>query len=85
MNIQFGGCVNQTHRIPNMVTMHASRLQMVYTTLIMITQANKSMGWPPLIPMTYERQKTKSMVNPKAWILVARPYQLVLKYPDYKK
>lgn len=37
MNTQFGGCVNQTHRVPNRVTMPISRLQMVYTTLIMIT------------------------------------------------
>jgi hypothetical protein len=37
MNTQFGGCVNQTHKVPNRVTMPISRLQMVYTTLIMIT------------------------------------------------
>jgi hypothetical protein len=35
--------------------------------------------------MNYERQKMKSMVNPKAGVLVAKPYQSTLKYPDYKK
>jgi hypothetical protein len=32
------------------------------------------MGWPPPIPMNYEGQKRKSMVNPKAGILVTKPY-----------
>jgi hypothetical protein len=43
------------------------------------------MGWPPPIPINFERQKTKSMVNPRTRVIVAKPYQLALKYPNYKK
>jgi hypothetical protein len=42
-------------------------------------------GWPPLIPLNCEQQKTKSMVNTIARGLEARPYQSTLKYPNYKK
>jgi hypothetical protein len=58
---------------------------MVYIALIMTTQANKCVGWPPLIPLNYERQRSRLVVNIGAWGLVARPYQLVLKYSSYKK
>jgi hypothetical protein len=43
------------------------------------------MGWPPPIPINFEQQKTRSVVNPRTWLIMAKPYQLVLKYPNYKK
>jgi hypothetical protein len=41
-----------------MVIIPTSRPQMVYTTPIMTTQTNKSMGWPPPIPINCEGQRT---------------------------
>ncbi len=37
MNLQFGGCVNQIHKVPNRVIMPISRPQTIYTTPITIT------------------------------------------------
>jgi hypothetical protein len=57
----------------------------MYIAPIITIQANKFVGWPPLIPLNCEQQKTKSMVNTIARGLEARPYQSTLKYPNYKK
>lgn len=59
--------------------------QMVYTTPIMITQANRFLGWSPPIPMNLEGQRTKSVVNLGTGVPMAKPYQSTLKYQDYKK
>jgi hypothetical protein len=65
--------------------MPISRPQMVYIVPIMTTKANKFVEWPPLIPINCEGQKTILVVNPRAWVLVAKPYRSTLKYPNYKK
>jgi len=57
----------------------------MYIASIITTQANRFVGWPPLIPLNCEHQKTKSMVNTIERGLKARPYQTTLKYPNYKK
>jgi hypothetical protein len=54
MSIQVGGQINQTYEDPSQVTIPISRLQMVYTSPIIMTQTNISMGWPLLIPLNYE-------------------------------
>jgi len=54
VNIQFGGSAYQTHRIPSTATTSISKLQTIYITPIMTMQANRSMGWPPLVPMNYK-------------------------------
>jgi hypothetical protein len=46
MSIQLEGREDQIHGVPSRVTTPISRPQMVYTRPIMMTQANKSMGWP---------------------------------------
>jgi hypothetical protein len=43
------------------------------------------MGWPPAIQINFEQQKTRSVVNPRTWVIMSKPYQLTLKYPNYKK
>ncbi len=43
------------------------------------------MGWPPLIPINCEGQRTRLMVNFKAWVPMVRPYLSTLKYTNYKK
>lgn len=58
---------------------------MVYTTLIMTTQANISMGWPPPIPINCEWQRSRLMMNLGARVPMSRTYWLVLKYSNYKK
>jgi hypothetical protein len=35
----------------------------MYITMIMITQANKCVGWPPPIPLNYERLRTRLVMN----------------------
>jgi len=57
----------------------------MYIASIITTQANRFVGWPLLIPLNCEQQKTKSMVNTIARGLEARPYQTTLKYRNYKK
>lgn len=57
----------------------------MYITSIMTTQANKCVGWPPPIPLNYERQRIGLKMNTGAGGSVAKPYQLVLKYLGYKK
>jgi hypothetical protein len=57
----------------------------MYITSIMTTQANKCIGWPPPIPLNYERQRIGLVVNTRAGGSMAKPYQLVLKYLGYKK
>jgi hypothetical protein len=58
---------------------------MIYTTLIMTTQANRSMGWPPPIPLNCVQNIIGLMVNIGIRGSVAKPYQSTLKYPNYKK
>jgi len=58
---------------------------MVYIVPIMTTQTNKFVDWPPPIPINYEGQKTESLVNLGVGVLVAKPYQSTLKYPNYKR
>jgi hypothetical protein len=55
MNTQFERKANQIYENPSWVMIPISRLQMVYTALIMTTQANRFVGWPPLIPLNFER------------------------------
>jgi hypothetical protein len=55
MNIQVGRWANQIYEDPSWVTIPISRLERVYTTLIITTQANTSLGWPPPIPLNCER------------------------------
>jgi hypothetical protein len=38
----------------------------MYTTSIIMTQTNKSVGWPPLIILNYEWEKIGSLVNNKS-------------------
>jgi len=57
-----------------MVIIPISSFQIVYTTPIMTTQTNKSMGWPLPIPINSERQRTGFMVNPGARVPMANPY-----------
>ncbi len=54
MNIQFGRKANQTYEVPSRVIIPISRPQTIYTTLIMMTQANRYVRRPPLIPSNYE-------------------------------
>jgi hypothetical protein len=55
MITQVGKCIHQIYEDLSKVTIPISKLQMVYTTLFMATQANRYVGWPPLIPLNYER------------------------------
>jgi hypothetical protein len=57
MSIQVGGRLNQFFEDLSQVTIPISRPQMVYTSPIIMTQANKSIGWPLLIPLNYEHNK----------------------------
>jgi len=54
MNIQFERRADQIYEDPSWVIVPISRLQMVHTMPIMTTQANKFIGWPPLIPLNCE-------------------------------
>lgn len=65
--------------------MPISRPQTVYIVLIMTTQTNKFVEWPPPIPINYEGQKTRLVVNLGVGVLEAKPYQSTLKYSNYKK
>ncbi len=80
MSIKVGGQVKQFLKNPSQVTIPISRPQMVYTSQIIMTQANSSMGWPLLIPLNCERQRIRLVVNITMGGLVARPYQSTLKY-----
>jgi hypothetical protein len=42
------------YEYPSWVTVPISRLQTVYITLIITTQVDNYMGWPPLIALHYE-------------------------------
>jgi hypothetical protein len=55
MSTQFGKRENQTYEVPSKVTIPISRPQMFYTSPMMMTQANRSMGWPPPILLNYEQ------------------------------
>jgi len=55
MTTQVGKCINQIYEDLNKVTIPISKLQTVYTTMFMATQANKYVGWPPSIPLNCER------------------------------
>jgi len=55
MSTQFGKRKNQTYEVPSKVTIPISRPQMLYTSPMMMTQANRSMGWPPPILLNYEQ------------------------------
>jgi hypothetical protein len=57
-----------------MVIIPISRPQRVYTTPIMTTQTNKSMGWPLPILINCERQRTELVVNPRVGVPMAKPY-----------
>jgi hypothetical protein len=85
MSIELEGIEDQTHGVPSRVTIPISRPQVVYTRPIMMTQTNKSMGWPPLILINYEGQKIRSVVNLGTWVFMVKPYQSTLKYLDDKK
>jgi hypothetical protein len=85
MNTQLEGRKNQTHGVPSRVTIPISVPQVVYTRPIMMTQGNKSMGWPPLIIINYERQIIGLVVNLGTWVLAVRPYQSTLKHLNNKK
>jgi hypothetical protein len=74
VNIHFGRRVDQTSKVPNKVTIPISRPQTIYKTPIMMTQANRSMGWPPPIPLNCERQRIGLVVDPRARGLMAKPY-----------
>lgn len=54
MNIQVGRQVNQIYEDPSRVTIPISRPQTMYTTPIIMTQTNISMGWPSLILLNCE-------------------------------
>jgi hypothetical protein len=54
MNTQVGKQANQIYEDPSWVTIPISRPQTMYTTSIIMTQTNKSVGWPPLIILNYE-------------------------------
>jgi hypothetical protein len=54
MSIQFGKRENQNYEVPSRVIIPISRLQLVYTSPMMMTQTNRSMGWPPLILLNCE-------------------------------
>jgi hypothetical protein len=54
MNTQFGRRVNQTYEVLSREIIPISRLQTIYTTLIMMTQANRFVGGPPSIPSNCE-------------------------------
>jgi hypothetical protein len=47
MTTQFGKRENQNYEVPSRVTIPILRPQLVYTSPMMMTQANRSMGWPP--------------------------------------
>jgi hypothetical protein len=68
MNTQLEWREDQTHGVPSRVTIPISRPQMVYTTPIMMTQAKKSMGWPPPILIIYEGHRIRLVVNPITWL-----------------
>jgi hypothetical protein len=55
MSTQFGKRENQNYEVPSKVTIPISRRQFVYTSPMMMTQANRSMGWPPPILFKYEQ------------------------------
>jgi hypothetical protein len=57
---------------------------MVYTTSIVTIKTNKYVGWPLWIPLKCEQQQIGLVVNIAVGGLVAIPYQLALKYLDYK-
>jgi hypothetical protein len=54
VNNQLGKRINQTHGILSKVIVPISKLQMIYITPIMMTQANTFVGWPPPIPINCE-------------------------------
>jgi hypothetical protein len=54
---------DQTHGVPSRVIMPIPSPRMVYTTPIMITQANRFLGWSPPIPINLKGERTRSMVN----------------------
>jgi hypothetical protein len=54
MNTQFGRRANQTYEVPSKVIIPISRLQTIYTMLIMMTQTNRSIGGTPSIPSNCE-------------------------------
>ncbi len=51
MTTQVGKHINQIYENLSKVTIPISKPQTVYTTLFMATQANRYVGWPPLIPL----------------------------------
>jgi hypothetical protein len=55
MTTQVGKCIDQIYEDMNKVTRPISKLQTMYTTLFMATQANRYVGWPPLTPLNCER------------------------------
>lgn len=85
VNIQVGRQAYQIYEDQIRVMVPISKPQIVYITLIVTIQENIFVGWPPPIPLNYEQQKTRSMVNIIAWGSMARPHRSVLKYPNYKK
>jgi hypothetical protein len=54
MSIQVGRRIDQIYEDPRQVMVPISKPQTVYITLIVITQINKYVGWPPLIPLKCE-------------------------------
>jgi hypothetical protein len=54
MSNQLGRKVDQIHGIPSKVIVPISKPQTIYTTPMMMTQANTFVGWPPPIPINYE-------------------------------
>jgi hypothetical protein len=54
MNIQVGRWADQIYEDPSWVTIPVSRPKKMYTTPIIPTQANTSLGWPPPIPLNCE-------------------------------
>jgi hypothetical protein len=74
MSTQFGKRETQTYEVPSRVTISISRPQTIYTSPMMMTQANRSMGWPPPIVLNYERYRIGLVVNFGARGSVARPY-----------
>jgi hypothetical protein len=80
-----GRCIDQIYENSNRVKIPISKPQTMYITSIMTTQINKCLGWPPPIPLNDERQRIISIVNIGTWGSMAKPYQLILKYSNYKK
>jgi hypothetical protein len=54
VNNQLGRRVDQTRGILSKVIVSISKRQTLYTTPIMMTQANTFVGWPPPIPINNE-------------------------------